>query len=82
MLVFHYVPVSVRWYEVQATMYPIVLNILPVQSALVGKILPELLVDVSRACFPRVLAIHSITESFNNSVTYATLSRTVRHMYT
>lgn len=57
------VPVTVRRDEVQATVYSVVLDVLPVQAALVREILPELLVDVSRARFPSVLTIHRVAES-------------------
>jgi len=58
---------AVRWYKVQTTVYPVVLNVFPIQAALVRKILAELLVDVSRAGLPRVLAIYRIAESFNDT---------------
>lgn len=44
-------------------MHPIVLNIFPIQPALVGKILPELFVNVRRAHSPAILAIDGIAEA-------------------
>lgn len=54
---------SPRWYKVQQTVHPIVLDVPPVQPALVGKVLPELLVDVLRTHPPTVLAVDRVPKA-------------------
>ena len=56
-------PVPVRWHEVQQAVHPVVLYVAPVQPALVGKVLAELLVDVLRADAPAVLAVDRVAEA-------------------
>lgn len=53
-------PVSPRGHEVQTAVDAVVLHMPPVQAALVGEVLPELLVDVRRAHAPRVLAVDGV----------------------
>lgn len=43
---------AIRRYEVQTTMNPVILNVLAVQSTLIGKILSKLVVNVAHAHFP------------------------------
>lgn len=45
-------PVSERRDEVEAAVHPVVLDVLPVESALVSEVLFELQVDVVRHCPP------------------------------
>lgn len=53
---------TIRRNKVQTAMHPIVLNILPVQSTLIGEILPKLLVDIRRTHSPALLAVDGIPE--------------------
>lgn len=41
-------PVSKRWYEIEAAVHPVVLDVFPVEAALVPEVLFKLLVDVVR----------------------------------
>lgn len=56
-------PVAPGRNEVQAAVDPVVLNVAPVQAALVGEVLPELVVDVVRAHLPALLAVHGVPEA-------------------
>lgn len=54
---------TIRRYEIQTTVHAIVLNVLSVQSALVGKVLPKLFVNVRRAHAPTLLAIDGVAKA-------------------
>lgn len=56
-------PVSPRRHKVEAAVDPVVLDVAPIQAALVGEVLAELLVNILGAHSPAVLAVDGIPES-------------------
>lgn len=50
-------------HEVQAAVDPVVLDVAPVQAALVGEVLTELVVDVIGADLPAVLAVDGVAKT-------------------
>lgn len=59
-----FLPVPVRWNEVETAVDPVVLDVSPVEAALVGEVLTKLLVDVISTHLPAVFAIDSVTKTW------------------
>ena len=60
---FPYSPVAVGRYEIEAAVYPVVLNVAPVQPALVLEVLIELVVDILLADPVALLTVERISET-------------------
>lgn len=69
---------AVRRDEVEAAVYSIVLDVLSIETALVGEVLPELVVNVVHTHFPTVFTVQRIAKTYSRANKNVSLIYNVR----